>query len=170
METLRIFLRLTHIFSGTIWVGSALFITLFLEPVVRAAGAEGGRVMSRLVTTTAFAKYMITASLLTVVSGIVLYGLDAGFNSAWVTSREGLIFSLGSLAGLTAYVTGLFVIAPTSQRIGALGQEMALAGGPPTTVQLSEMTVLQGRALRFGRLEVFLMVITVLGMAGARIF
>lgn len=170
METLRIILRLTHIFSGTIWVGSAIFMTLFLEPVVRAAGAEGGRVMNRLVTKTGFARYMIASSLLTVLSGIVLYGLDASFNAAWMASREGIIFSLGSLAGLSAYATGLFVIAPTSQRIGALGQEMALAGGPPSTIQVSEMESLQGRALRFGRVEVVLMVFTVLGMAGARIF
>lgn len=170
METLRIGLRLTHIFSGTLWVGSAIFITFFLDPVVRAAGAEGGRLMNRLVTTTGFAKYMIASSLLTVLSGITLYGLDAGFNSVWITSREGIIFSLGSLAGLAAYATGLFVIAPTSQRIGALGHEMALAGGPPSTLQLGEMATLQGRAMRFGRLEVVLMVLTVLGMAGARIF
>jgi uncharacterized membrane protein len=170
METLRIILRLTHIFAGTLWVGSALFVTFFLEPVVRAAGAEGGRFMSRLVTTTAFAKYMMVSSLLTVLSGIILYGLDAGFNAAWVTSREGIIFSLGSLSGLTAFATGMFVIAPTSQRIGALGHEMALAGGPPSGVQLNEMSVLQGRAQRSGRLEVVLMVLTVLGMAGARIF
>lgn len=170
METVRIILRLTHIFSGTIWVGSALFLTLFLEPVVQAAGAEGGRFMSRLVTTTGIVKYMAGSSLLAVLSGIVLYGLDAGFNPSWVTSREGIVFSLGSLAGLVAFVTGTFVIAPTSRRIGALGGEMAIAGGPPTTVQLNEMATLQGRAQFSGRLEVVLMIITVLGMGGARLF
>lgn len=170
METLRIILRLTHIFSGTMWVGSAIFMTLFLEPVVRAAGAEGGRFMSRLVTTTSVAKYMAGSSLLTVLAGIVLYGLDASFNSSWVTSREGIIFSIGSLAGIIAFATGTFVIAPTSRRIGALGAEIAMAGGPPTTVQLNEMTTLQERAQSSSRLEVILMVITVLGMAGARLF
>jgi hypothetical protein len=170
MEAFRISLRLVHIFSGTLWVGAALFITLFLEPTVRAAGAEGGRFMDRLITQTALVKYMISASLLTVLSGVILYGLNSGFGLDWIATREGVIFSLGSLSGLVAYATGQFVIAPTAQRIGALGHELAMAGGPPSPVQLGEMSALQGRALRFGRLEVVLMVISVAGMAGARIF
>lgn len=170
MEVARLVLRIVHIFSGTLWVGAALFITLFIEPTVRAAGAEGGRFMERLVTQTSLMKYMIGASLLTVLTGVILYGIDSGFTLAWITSREGLIFSLGSVAGLGAYVTGQFFIAPTAQRIGVLGHEMATAGGPPTTVQLGEMSTLESRAARFGFLELVLMVISVAGMAGARIF
>ena len=170
METTRIILRLIHIFSGTVWVGAAIFITLFLEPTVRAAGAEGGRFMERLVTQTPLVKYMTAASLLTVLTGITLYGLDSNFALNWVLSQEGLIFTLGSLAGLGAYVTGQFLISPTAARIGALGGEMAMAGGPPSEVQLSEMSSLQGRAMRFGRIELILMVVSVAGMAGARIF
>lgn len=170
METLRIVLRLIHISSGTVWVGAALFITLFLEPAVRASGPEGGRFMERLVTKTSFMKYMIISSLLTVLTGVVLYGIDSGFTTTWITSREGVIFSLGSLAGIGAYFTGQFLIAPTAQRIGTLGHEMAMAGGPPSTLQLSEMSILEGQAGRFGRMELVLMVISVLGMAGARIF
>ena len=40
MEALRIALRLVHIVSGTLWVGAALFVTLFLEPTVRRPGAR----------------------------------------------------------------------------------------------------------------------------------
>lgn len=170
METLRIVLRLVHIFSGTIWVGAAFFNALFIETTVRAAGAEGGRFMERLVTKTAFPQYMALSSLLTVITGITLFGLDLNFNPAWITYREGLIFTVGSVAGLAAFVTGKFVIAPTAARIGALGQEMATAGGPPTTVQLGQMSALQSRAMRSGILELVLMAITVAGMAGARLF
>lgn len=170
MQALRIVLRLTHISSGSFWIGAAIFITLFLDPTVRAAGAEGGRFMQRMVTQTPLVKYMTLSSLLTVLSGITLYGLNAGFNPGWITTREGLIFSIGSLAGVVAYVTGQFVIAPTAGRIGALGREIAMAGGPPSSVQLTEMSSLQARALRYGRLEVVLMVITIAGMAGARLF
>lgn len=170
MEIARIILRLIHILSGTVWVGAAIFITLFLEPTVRAAGAEGGRFMERLVTQTPLPKYMAAASLLTVVTGLGLYSLDASSAQNWVLSQEGLIFSLGSLAGIVAFVTGLFVISPTTARIGALGSEMAMAGGPPSEVHLTEMSSLQGRAMRFGRIELVLMVISVAGMAGARIF
>jgi uncharacterized membrane protein len=170
MESVRIVLRLAHIMSGTLWVGASIFIALFLEPTVRAAGAEGGRFMSRLTTETPLVKYMTFASLVTVLTGVLLYGLDSGFGLTWITSREGLIFSVGSVAGLVAYATGQFVVSPTAQRIGALGQEMAMAGGPPSNVQMSEMSALQARAARSGRFEFVLMVLSVAGMAGARLF
>ncbi len=170
METLRIILRTIHIISGTFWVGAAIFITLFLEPTVRSAGEVGGRFMERLVTETPFMKYMVFSSLLTVITGVTLYGLDSRLTLSWIMTREGVIFTIGSVAGLVAYVTGQFVIAPTAQRIGSLGHEMAMAGGPPSSLQINEMTSLQGRAIRFGRLELVLMVISVAGMAGARLF
>jgi hypothetical protein len=170
MEAVRIVLRLVHISSGTFWVGAAIFITLFLNPTVRAAGAEGGRFMQRLITQTPVVKYMNYSSLLAVVSGILLYGLNVGFSAEWVASREGMIFTLGSLAGLVAYGTGHFLIAPTAQRMGVLGSEIAMAGGPPSELQLAEMSSLQARALWSGQLGLVMMVITVAGMAGARIF
>lgn len=170
METVRIVLRVVHIIAGTLWVGGAFFNTLFLEPTVRAAGAEGGRFMERLLTETPIIKYMTIASLVTVISGIILYGLDIGYSAGWVTSRQGLIFSIGSVAGLVAYVAGQFVIAPTVQRIGLLGKEMVVAGGPPLSGQVTEMSSLQARAVRYGLFEITLMAISVAGMAGARIF
>lgn len=170
METLRIILRTLHIISGTFWVGAAIFITLFLEPTVRNAGAVGGQFMERLITETPLVKYMTLFSLLTVITGVTLYGLDSRLTLSWIGTREGVIFTIGSLAGLVAYATGQFVISPTAARIGALGHEMALAGGPPSSFQLNEMSSLQGRATRFGRLELVLMIISVAGMAGARLF
>lgn len=168
MESLRIALRLVHIVSGISWVGAAFFLTLFLEPTVRKVGAAGGQVMEQLVSGTPFMKYMIIGSLLTVATGVTLYGLDVGLGLSWVTSREGLTFTIGSLAGLGAYATGAFAIGPLTGRIGALGRQMATAGGPPSPLQLGEMASLQARATRFGRLELILMAISIVGMAGAR--
>lgn len=170
MESTRIILRILHITSGTLWVGSAIFITLFLEPAVRSAGEMGGRFMDRLVTQTPLMKYMTFSSLTTVITGVVLYGLDARLTGGWILTREGVIFTIGTFAGLAAYVTGQFIIAPTAGRIGALGHEMATAGGPPSSVQVTEMSSLQVRANRYGRLEVVLMIISVAGMSGARLF
>lgn len=170
MEIARVLLRILHIVSGTLWVGAAIFITLFIEPAVRSAGAEGGRFMERLVTQTPLVKYMTLFSLLTVISGVALYGMDSRLTMEWIVTREGIIFTIGSVAGLVAYATGQFVISPTAGRIGALGHEMAVAGGPPTTIQINQMTFLQSRAIRAGRLELILMVISVAGMAGARLF
>lgn len=40
MEIIRIILRIVHICSGTAWVGAAFFTALFLQPTIRAAGAD----------------------------------------------------------------------------------------------------------------------------------
>jgi uncharacterized membrane protein len=170
METTRIVLRTLHILSGVLWVGAAILITLFIEPTVKKMGQAGGQFMERLVTESGLVKYMVLSSLATVVTGVVLYSIDSDFALSWVGTREGVIFTIGSVAGLVAYVTGQFVISPTAARIGALGHEMAIAGGPPSPVQLNEMSLLQGRAVRAARLELILMVISVAGMAGARLF
>ena len=33
-------LRIVHITSGVLWVGSTMFLVIILEPTVKAAGAE----------------------------------------------------------------------------------------------------------------------------------
>ena len=43
-----VWLRLIHILAGIFWVGSAVFTAVILVPAARAAGAEGGHFMERL--------------------------------------------------------------------------------------------------------------------------
>ena len=45
---MMIVLRLLHVGLGVFWAGSLLFIALFLEPSVRAALPESGKVMQQL--------------------------------------------------------------------------------------------------------------------------
>ena len=170
METLRIILRVLHITSGTLWVGSAVFITLFLEPTVHKAGDVGGRFMERLVTETPLMKYMIFSSLMTVISGVVLYGMDSRFAGDWILTREGMIFTIGTVAGLVGLRHRTVRCRANRWANWHLRPRIGDGGGPPSSVQLTEMSSLQMRATRFGRLELVLMVISVVGMAGARFF
>jgi uncharacterized membrane protein len=48
MVSLIIILRIIHIFSGVFWVGVSFFNIGFLQPTIRATGAEGQAVMRRL--------------------------------------------------------------------------------------------------------------------------
>ena len=43
-----LWLRLVHILAGVFWVGSAVFLAAIVLPAARAAGAEGGHFMERL--------------------------------------------------------------------------------------------------------------------------
>jgi len=75
-----VWLRLLHIVAGVVWVGSAVFSALFLMPVARAAGPEGGRFVARLMQRMGPA--MGIGMLLTVIPGFVMYGrLSAGRTS-----------------------------------------------------------------------------------------
>ena len=52
MSLLIAILRIIHIFAGVLWVGSAFFNLLFVQPSVRATGAEGQKLNQYLVQKT----------------------------------------------------------------------------------------------------------------------
>jgi uncharacterized membrane protein len=168
MNILMIFLRSIHILSGTFWVGTALFFVLFLEPTLKASGPAGGTVMGRL-TLTRFPLLMALASILTVGIGVVMYLIDShGLQVNWIASTPGIAITIGSLAGILAFIEGLIVQMPASNRMAALQKEILTAGGQPTPPQIQEMQALQEKISNASRLGAVLMVIAVLGMAVAR--
>ncbi len=168
MDISMIILRLIHVFSGIFWVGTAFFFVLFLEPTIKAAGPAGGTVMGRL-TLTRFPMVMALASILTVAAGFLMYLFDSGgFQISWISSPSGITLTIGSLAGILAFLLGLFVQMPASARFAALQKEIQTAGGPPTPSQMEEMQVLLDRISNASRWGAVLMVISVLGMTSAR--
>src|SRR5450759_16229 len=141
MDTYMIILRLLHIFAGIFWVGTAFFFVLFLEPTITAAGPAGGTVMGRL-TLTQFPMVMAVSSILTVAAGVLIYLKDSnGLQINWIAAPSGLAMTIGSLAGILAFLLGLIVQAPASARMAALQKEMQAAGGPPKPAQLEELHV-----------------------------
>jgi len=102
-----LWLRLVHILAGVFWVGSAVFLAAIVLPAARAAGAEGGHFMERLMQQPRTRAALGGAMLLTVLSGVAMYGrLSGGFERAWVTSPHGLALALGGLATILAAVIG----------------------------------------------------------------
>lgn len=121
-------LRLVHIGSGVFWAGAAVMIAAFIEPAVRASGAEGGRFMQRLVEQHRFSLFMSLASLLTAASGLLLYWPASGhLRLGWLTSGSGATLTIGTVAGLLAFALGFAVNGPTARQIATLGQEMQAA-------------------------------------------
>ncbi len=79
MSYLMIALRIIHILSGVIWVGGGFFNMLFLQPAIRATGADGQKVMRHLMQKTRMRATTYTASTLTALSGLTIYWILSGF-------------------------------------------------------------------------------------------
>jgi uncharacterized membrane protein len=169
MDVIMLVLRLLHIFGGVAWVGGNFMLAGYVEPTVRAAGAEGGRFMQRLTGQSGFSEMMTVAAIANVLAGILLYWRDSGgLQPAWIATGTGIVFTLGGLAGILAAVVGFGVSRPAAVQLGALGKEIASAGGPPAPEKLAQMQALSEKLRQGGRLGVALMIVALLGMATAR--
>ena len=92
---------------------------------------------------------MLGASTITILCGLRLYMMR--YDPSWVMTPESIVLLLGSLFALGGFFIGLFVQRPLGGKIGALGQQIAAADGPPTDEQKQQMAELQGRLLRVSR-------------------
>ena len=147
MNLLMIVLRIIHIFCGVFWVGFAFFNIGFLQPTVRATGAEGQAVMRHLAQRTRLLNTVYATATLTMLSGLLMYSALFSFNMAFLSSGYGLVLTIGSIAGIIAWVYALFTIRGIFRDMGVIGKAIQAQGGPPTTEQAGALQVL-GRACR----------------------
>jgi hypothetical protein len=164
MQFIVIILRLVHIVAGAFWVGSALMLALYILPAVRTAGREGGRIlpMGRV------SQALSIASLLTTVAGLLLYGWLSRLKWGWIISPLGLGLTIGSLAGLAAFLLGFLSTGPTAKKIGALAGQIEAAGAPPGPEQAAEMGRLQAKLTRSSRWSTILATAALVFMSVAR--
>lgn len=161
--------RAIHIVFGAIWLGSVLFLLLFLLPTLKTLGPAGGAAMDYLTNTRKLPVCMMVVPILTILSGLALYWSDsAGFSSAWMHSGPGRTFGLGGGLALIAAIGGMAVNAPAGRRLGAIGAQIKAQGGPPTAEQQAEMQRLQQRMTTTLRTAAVLLLIATLAMAVAR--
>lgn len=171
MDLYMIVLRLIHIFSGVFWVGTAFFMGRFLFPTVSEMGEVGGQFMDRLVNGTRLDQAMPVASILTVLSGLLMYWpVSGGLNLAWITSGTGVALTVGALAGVAAFLDGLLRISPVVKRMETLSAQVKAAGGPPSPEQARELKALQNRAMKLNDHSIILLVVALLGMSTAQYF
>jgi uncharacterized membrane protein len=171
MDWYVIILRLIHIAAGIFWVGAAFVFFLFIQPSVRELGPEGQQFMGHLGTRKKLPGIILISAILTVLAGILLYiRVSDGFSADWIGSGPGIGFTIGGVAALVTVILGLIITKPAADRMGALGQQIAAAGGPPKPEQLAEMQRLQGRLLSIGWVSMVLLVISVVTMATARYY
>jgi len=122
-------LRLIHILSAIIWLGSGVFVAFFLMPAV----ATNRQIMPQLMEGLQRRKVFIIiplAGLLAVLSGARLLWINsAGFDGSYMDTGPGRTFSLGGAAAIIALLLQVFVSRPAGVKLGAIAAQ--LAGSPP---------------------------------------
>ncbi len=169
MGILILVLRVIHIFSGVFWVGFAFFNIAFLQPTVKATGTEGQKTMQYLTQKTRLLSTVYATATLTMLSGLILYWIILGVRlSAILSSGYGLVLTIGSIAGVIAWIFAVVVIRGIFKQMHTIGQEIQAQGSPPTPEQATQMQALVGRLGKVGQVATVFSVIALLGMSTAR--
>ncbi len=162
-----ILLRLIHVVIGVLWVGSAVFLAVFLIPAIRASGPAGGAVMGQL-QNRKLSIWIMVMAFLTILSGLGLYAHDSAGSATWLASGPGRTFGLGAVFAIVTLVIGMSVNAPTASKLSALGASIAASGGPPSAEQAAEMQRLQVRLGKAAVAAAVLLLCAASAMAVAR--
>ena len=164
-----ILLRLVHITCGILWGGAAISYLFFVKPSVQSIGVVGPQFMQNLMERRKYPIFMVSTSLLTVLSGGALFWFSSsGLNSAWLATGIGMGYTIGSVAALIAFLVGTFGIGPISAQMGALGGQIAASGKGPTPEQLSAMQMLEKRLNLAEQIDFVMLTLSMLTMATAR--
>jgi uncharacterized membrane protein len=165
---LMIALRLVHIVFALFWVGAMVVLAGFFYPTTREA-PEGGGVLQHLMMRTRLSTRLSAAAILTLLSGLWMYGrVASATNGAWMRSRPGIALGVGGLLAITAAALGGGIARPTGRRLGAVGARLQQGGGPPQAADLAELQQLQARLIGVSRIVAVLLVLAAAAMAVAR--
>ena len=168
MAILIIILRIIHIFSGMFWVGFAFFNIGFLQPTVKATGPEGQKTMQYLTQKTRLLLTVYTTATFTMLSGVIMYWIISGFRLTFLRSGYGLVMTIGSIAGIIAWIYAVVVIRGIFKGMQTIGQQIQAQGSPPTPEQATQMQALAARLGKVGKVALIFLIISLLGMATAR--
>ncbi|MEA2764524.1 MAG: hypothetical protein QOK07_928 [Gemmatimonadaceae bacterium] len=121
-------LRLVHILSGIVWLGSGVFTGIFLIPALSGAPATMGQVVAGLQRRRYFVFVPIIATL-TILSGLrLLWITSAGFAPGYFATGTGRTFAISAVGAIVAFVLSLGIARPAAVRAGKISA--SLAGTP----------------------------------------
>ena len=159
-------IRVLHVVLAAVWMGSTLFLGVFLMPVIEQLGDPGGSVMIGLARRKLNAFISAVAGT-TVLSGIWLFWrFTAGFTPDLSASHAGLCFSIGGAAGLLALIIGGSVVGRSAQKAVDLAEKMALLPeGQPRAALATQAAGFRQRTQTFGTVVIVLLLIAMAFMA-----
>jgi uncharacterized membrane protein len=164
-----IVLRVLHIGAAIAWAGGAALFFFYIEPTLNKLGPDAEKFADEMINKRKVPVYFAAVSTVAVLAGLALYFRQAGGFQLWTTTA-GLIYTVGAIAAIIAWIGGNVLIAPAVKTVGAIGQEMKNAGGPPSAELLGRMHAAQERLRTIGLWDLVLIGIAILGMESARTF
>jgi uncharacterized membrane protein len=171
MVTFMIILRLLHIVSGVLWVGSAFLFVGFIGPSAAEVAPTAGPLLHAAVKKRKVAKVITALGGVTVLAGWIMWFRDMnqfGSLGDWLNSSFGLVLTIGAVLATIAAVEGTLGVGRNVERLVDLGDEVAASGGPPTPEQQARLDHLGAEIERFGKLDLVLLLLAVSAMATAR--
>ncbi|HET6824068.1 MAG TPA: hypothetical protein VFH34_15560 [Anaerolineales bacterium] len=157
-------LRIIHIVAGVFWVGSAVFMTVFIAPTAGALGESGQRFVGHMLSNTKFSTRMAIASGSTILAGAILYGLDARAGEAWLQSSFAIGLGIGAAFAVIGFVFGILVGRTTT----AMAQLGAQVQGKPTAEQMTRLQSMQSQLRTYSMVNVASLILATIFMAIAR--
>ena len=169
LGTYLLILRLIHIVSSVCWAGGGFIFFLFVEPTAKSLAPMGMQFVQYMVTKRRFSIFMVISSTLTLLSGaLLLWQRASGQWLDYVSTGPGLGFTIGSIAGITVYFVGILGVNPRALRLAKIGEEIQVAGGPPTPAQGAEMHKLDKEMSNLSLADFILVALSLVLMATAR--
>lgn len=157
-------LRIVHIVGGVFWVGGTLIMTFFIGPTVGATADAGQRFIGHLMNNLKFSNRMSAAAGLTVLAGLILFGLDARAGSAWVRSGMGIGLSIGAAFALIGMITGIMI----GRSAKAMADVGAKIQGKPSADQVAQLQSIGKQQATVSRISAISLILAVTFMAVAR--
>ncbi len=168
MNWIMVILRLIHLFSAFIWVGTTFSLVLFIGPTAQAVGADAQKFMQHFLMRSGLAPRMATLGGLAVLSGLWMY-IYLFHGLAPLNTGMGLALTFGGTFGILALVVGIRM-AGLIKRMTVVTGEIAKAGGPPKPEQIAEIGKLQAALGKAGALNAILMSLALIGMTLSEYF
>lgn len=163
-------LRIVHIATGVIWVGSLFVVVFFVQPSAATLGPAGAPFMGEL-RRRRFVDVVFIDAVFTVLAGAILYWRDwhiqASF-SDWIGTPVGKTLTVGALLAIVGLGVAGSVTRPTIRRLVSVGKGVAESGGPPTPETAARIGALQRRLVVAERASFTLVLLAVVAMSSAR--
>lgn len=171
MDPVMIVLRTFHVLGGALWFGSAFLFAGFFGPAFGELGPAAAPVMGNVVKKRRIAKVIAGLAITTVIFGWILWlknALSYPSIGEWLTSPFGLVLTIGGVLATVAGYYGITGIGNNVERVVALGDEIAAAGGPPTPEQGARLAHLGAEIEKHSKIDLVLLFLAVFAMATAR--
>jgi hypothetical protein len=139
-------LRAAHVLFAGVWIGSTVYVSLLLGPVVEEAGPAGGQIMMRL-DRRGLHTYMGAVAMTTMATGAyLLWRFTGGFDPSVIVTHAGIAFGAGGVSGLLAGIIGAAVVGKSaSQMVSIMTEATGVPDGPAKGALMQRAVALRGR-------------------------